>query len=902
MLDLATASSADSEEIRLTPAGVLQLFSSSPNHLGPLATLHRCFAENWCCGWFHMAADKLSLIGRNSLTFWQMIANEYLTQLCHIPEESEFSPLDPPDGESLNVWLLKAPPMIGGEYLNQKRLEILWHDLNLWVVDATRQYGGIHLFLQKRAPKWHHVGRVCFHLAENKNDPNRPFAFLATYSTGFSQNGRLKHLPLKRALEQYSGENNRAALIKLLTPVQQAAGRCAWVKDLVNTASLYQPLAWAANMAYKFLLTVPELESSGLSVRIPNWWKQRKRPQVAVTIGSKTQSFLGADAMLDFNVEVALGDQLLTPEELKAISSSSQGIVYIRGQWIEVDNEKLQQALHHWKNVQQHTKNGEVSFFEGMRLLAGAPSSLEEDERWTGERSWTSVTAGQQLAELLRALKDPSQLPTQKTLTSLNATLRPYQREGIRWLSLLSGLGLGACLADDMGLGKTLQALALLLIQQSKQRKNRYPSLLVAPASLLGNWRQEAQRFTPSIKLLFVHPSETSPQALKKIAKEPEAYLNDYDLVITTYSMVIRQNWIKEIPWDLLILDEAQAIKNPTTKQCKAIKTLKSRARIALTGTPIENRLSELWSLFDFLNPGLLGSFARFKEYIKTLQEGPEQFESLRKLVSPYILRRMKTDPKIISDLPEKIETPTYCQLTKLQAQHYKSIVDQLAKNLASVDPKNRRGIVLQSLMRLKQVCNHPAQLQGVGEYLSSQSGKFQRLEQICEELAARQEKVLIFSQFKEIIDPIANHLTDVFNCPGLVLHGDTPIRQRKQLVEKFQKEDGPPFFVLSLKAGGTGLTLTSASHVIHFDRWWNPAVENQATDRAYRIGQKKNVQVHKFITQGTVEEVIDKMIESKKGLADQILNNTDEVKITELSDEELLNLVSLDINRAQMF
>lgn len=891
-----TTSKARCYSLSLSPKGFI--YSSHVDDLPHyFLSLHKKFSKDWREGWFHLAADKIVCDQSPSLRFWQDIAKEYITGLCHLPEEVEFSPIEVPGTDRLTEWLFKRPPMTGGEYLSLIRLRELWEQLNLWIQESANLCGGIHLFLQEKAPKWQQVGKVCFHLAENKKDLERPFAFLATYSTGFAASGKLKHLPLKKALEQSCTEGNHRSLVKLLTPVQKAAEKCPWVQTLVETKELYQPLAWPVNKAYTLLKTVPELEESGLSVRIPNWWKHRSRPQVAVTIGSKKRPTLGVNAMLDFNVEVALENQNLSEEELSELASAKEGIAYIRGQWVEVDSEKLQQALDHWKKVQQQTKNGEISFIEGMRLLAGAPSDLQQEEE---EHSWVKVSAGEVLSKLLEKLRDPSLLPMEKALVNLNATLRPYQQAGVQWLSLLSGLGLGACLADDMGLGKTLQVLSLLLLHQ-KRRQGQGPSLLIMPASLLGNWKQEAKRFTPSLKLLFVHPSETDSQTLLALKAEPSDQLKDVDLVITTYSMVLRQAWLAKVHWDLLILDEAQAIKNGTAKQTLSTKALKSNARIALTGTPIENRLSDLWSLFDFLNPGLLGSSTRFKEYIKKLETTTGQFESLRKLVSPYILRRMKTDPKIISDLPEKIETPTYCQLTKKQAHYYQATVNDLKKSLETVESKNRRAIVLQTLMRLKQICNHPSQFNGEGDYLPEQSGKFARLQSICEELASRQEKVLIFTQFSEIIAPLAEHLSSIFGRDGLMLHGGTPIKQRKKLVEEFQSDNGPPFFVLSLKAGGTGLTLTAASHVIHFDRWWNPAVENQATDRAFRIGQKKNVQVHKFITQGTVEEEIDKIITSKKTLASEILNPSDEIKLTELSNSELLKLVALDIDKASI-
>ncbi|MBS3780488.1 MAG: DEAD/DEAH box helicase, partial [Desulfovermiculus sp.] len=444
----------------------------------------------------------------------------------------------------------------------------------------------------------------------------------------------------------------------------------------------------------------------------------------------------------------------------------------------------------------------------------------------------------------------------------------------------------------------TLQVLALLAWRNGQAGSS--PALLVIPASLLGNWRYETERFAPGLKLKTLHPSETSREEIQEIAEGLQSRLAEYDLVMTTYSMVHRLTWLKEMTWSLVILDEAQAIKNPSTRQTKAVKKLPAQARIALTGTPIENRLGDLWSLFDFLNPGLLGSTKVFQGFVKSMQSRDrDQFEPLRKLVGPYILRRLKTDPKVISDLPEKTETVRYCNLTKHQVKHYTHIVQYLNKSLQSIDNMARRGLVLQTLVRLKQVCNHPSQLTGDGEYKPENSGKFNRIEELCAELAERQEKVLVFTQFREIIPALEDHLSRIFGQPGLVLHGSTQVGKRRALVEQFQDEDGPPFFIASLKAGGTGLNLTAATHVIHFDRWWNPAVENQATDRTYRIGQRKNVLVHKFVTRGTIEERIDQLIEEKKELAEDVLSGSGEIRLTELADNEILDLVSLDVNRA---
>lgn len=857
------------------------------------------FADDWRGGLFDLAADKNIFESDPTFRFWQQFANQYLTQLSHIPEEEDFSTILPPNVGTLQGLAEQAPPMKGLEYLSQDSLEIIWSHLNDWVEQELQAFDNIHTFLSHRAPKWVQVGRVCFHLAENIKDPKRPFAFLSTYSVGYSAQGKLIHLPLKKALKQYAGDNNHKALIKLLSPVQKAAECYPWVEDLINSGDIYHPLAWTIEKAYQLLSSVDALEECGLAVRVPNWWKKRPRPQVSVTLDSHTNGSFGVASLLNFSVDVALGNESLTEQEVVELLLSNEKLVSIRGQWVEINKEKLQETLDHWKTVQIQAKSNGVSFIEGMRLLAGVPTSLQDKDQEERLHSWVKVTAGKSIAHILEQIRNPASIQSPITLPSVQATLRPYQKDGVNWLCLLSDLGLGACLADDMGLGKTLQILSLLAMRKETQQGDGSPSLLVVPASLLGNWKSEACKFTPSLNLFFLHPSEIERNKMEKLATDPLLHLKGVDLVVTTYSMLARLDWLAKVEWDLLVLDEAQAIKNAGTKQSRIVRTLSARAKIALTGTPIENSLSDLWSLFDFINPGLLGTFSRFKEFIKQIQGSTGRFDSLKKLVSPYILRRMKTDPKIISDLPEKVETSTYCCLSQEQVKLYVAVVNRLKHSLETVKAENRRGLVLQSLLQLKQICNHPAHFSGDGNYSPASSGKFLRLKEICEELAARQDKVLIFTQFKEIIDPISEYLGTIFGKSGLVLHGQIPVKQRKQIVEAFQSESHYPFFVLSLKAGGTGLNLTAASHVIHFDRWWNPAVENQATDRAFRIGQKKSVQVHKFITQGTVEEEIDKLITSKKRLSDEMLHSSDEVKITELSNEEILQLVSLDLEKA---
>jgi non-specific serine/threonine protein kinase len=455
----------------------------------------------------------------------------------------------------------------------------------------------------------------------------------------------------------------------------------------------------------------------------------------------------------------------------------------------------------------------------------------------------------------------------------------------VRWLHLLSRLGLGACLADDMGLGKTIQVLALLLTLERKR-----PSLLVAPASLLANWQAEAERFTPSLRCLIAHPSALAQDDLRVLDAER---LADVDLVITSYGTLMRLPHLQEVRWHLVVADEAQALKNPSAKQTKVVKALQADARIALTGTPVENRLSDLWSIFDFTHPGLLGSHKAFAGFTKNLPHyGP-----LRTLVKPYILRRMKSDKRIIGDLPDKTEMTAFCALAPTQAALYQRAVKELASALEKSEGIDRKGLVLAFLMRFKQICNHPSQWLGDGTWKPADSGKFARLAEIAETIAAKQEKVLVFTQFRETTAPLAAFLGNVFGREGLVLHGGTAVGKRRELVKRFQEDEAIPFFVLSLKAGGTGLNLTAAAHVIHFDRWWNPAVENQATDRAWRIGQHRNVLAHKFVCRGTIEERIDVLIRSKQQLVNDVLEGGAEINLTEMSDAELLDLVKLDIH-----
>jgi superfamily II DNA or RNA helicase len=883
--------------LSISPHGRL-FVETAPDKEAAAKRIIEAFADSSSRGILHLSTTELQASLPADFSFARDLGRAYLTQLCHTREiagQAEFPPVSPPTEGDLAAMVLSAPPMRGLEYLNADVLKEWWADLDILVRKEVQTSGhGVQEYLRERNPLWRAVGRVSFHLAENKRDPDYPFAFLASYASRLSAQGRAQHLPLGRALQEYAGSKNRAALLSLLQPIHRAAERISWVKEMVEAGDIYSPLAWTPTDAYRLLKDVPTLEESGLIVRVPDWWKASRppRPVVSVTVGNSTK--ISTDALLDFSVAVTFDGQPLDEKELRAILESSGGLVALKGKWVELDRDRLAEALKHWKNVERTAQHGGISFFEGMRMLSGA--NLQGDAASLvpeAAKEWVGISAGQHLEKVLQELRHPERVPD-ATPPGIRTDLRPYQQIGVHWLRFMTRLGLGPCLADDMGLGKTIQVLALLLHLKHDSAERENPSLLIVPASLIANWKAEISRFAPSLSMFIAHPSETNGEG-----KAVDA-CGDCDLVITTYTMLGRVDSLRQREWRLVILDEAQAIKNAGTRQARAVKELRSGCRIALTGTPVENRLSDLWSLFDFLNPGLLGGAKAFASFVKQMNaRESNSYGPLRKLVQPYILRRLKTDKRIISDLPEKTEVNAFCGLSKQQAALYQQSVKELAQQIDQVDGIQRRGVVLSYLMRLKQICNHPSQLTGDNIYAAEHSGKFQRLAEICQELAERQEKVLIFSQFREITAPLAEFLREVFGKPGLVLHGQTPVGKRRELVDAFQREDGPPFLVLSLRAGGTGLNLTAASYVIHFDRWWNPSVENQATDRAFRIGQKRNVFVHKFVCRGTVEDKIDELIGQKTDLSRQLLDGGAEALLTEMSNDQLLRFVSLDINKA---
>ncbi len=848
--------------------------------------LDRRFRENAGEALLFLGFSDQSIPITESLRFFRMLTSSFVGKLSRNPDIEllrEKTVVEVED-DDIKYFLQSSPFFTGVEHLNQNWIKTIWTKLNQVFGKKIKTYkGSVAEFFYSYNPNVHLVGRVFFHLVESKKE-EYPFAFLATYSTDVTKDGKSKHLPLKNALVEY-GKNSKK-LLELLVTVNKASERSAFISGIVESGEIFHPLGLLAHEAYTFLKEIPLYEEAGILCRMPNWWKNKSDSlKISVSIGNKTPSRLNFDALVDFNAELSLNGEKITINDVKKLISEAEGLAFIKGKWMEVNHERLKASLKAFEQAQKLMGKSDMSMIEAMRFQLNTQKLMKV----SGTACELEVTNGEWLTSVITRLTHPDTIEPIACGDDFHASLRTYQERGLNWLHLMKSLGLGACLADDMGLGKTVQVIALLNYLRSRKNEK---TLLVVPASLIGNWMSELIKFAPSLKYYVIHPSEN-----KKLSKEDNSILAEHDLFITTYAMLVKLEWLKDITWDALILDEAQAIKNPGTKQTRAVKQISALHKIAMTGTPIENRLADLWSLFDFLNKGLLGTAKEFTDFTRQLKENHDSYAKLKRVVSPFILRRLKTDKTVIADLPEKIEMKTYSSLTKKQAVLYNALVNDLKTRLeSSQNGIERKGLVLSALMKFKQICNHPDQYLGQNYYAEDESGKYARLREICETIYEKRERVLVFTQFKEITEQLKSFLESVFQHKGLVLHGGTDITKRKVIVEKFQGHEYVPFLVLSIKAGGVGLNLTSANHVIHFDRWWNPAVENQATDRAFRIGQKKNVIVHKFITKGTIEEKIDMMIEDKTKLTREIIPDTQESWITEMDNNQLMNLFRLTI------
>ncbi|HVZ93810.1 MAG TPA: DEAD/DEAH box helicase [Phycisphaerales bacterium] len=673
--------------------------------------------------------------------------------------------------------------------------------------------------------------------------------------------------------------------------------------------------------AYEFLREIkPILIEQGFGVIAPEWWETPSARlgarlrlfsdddasgDSASAPGAVAPAKLGLSALVGYEWKIAIGDTPLTLEEFERLASQRSPLVRVGGKWVEVRPEDIRAAV----EFIRANPGGQMRVGDALRIAFTA------DQERTGV-SVLGLDAEGWIGTVLGGADGTAKMPMLQPPDSFRGELRPYQLKGLSWLMFLDRLGFGPCLADDMGLGKTIQLLAMLLAERENARASGTPlagpTLLVVPMSIVGNWTREAGRFAPTLRVLVHHgPTRLTGDALTRGAIES-------DLIITTYALAHRdRDALGEIPWGRIVLDEAQNVKNAAAKQSQALRSLEAPRRVALTGTPLENRLSELWSIMDFCNPGLLGSAGDFRRGFAIPVErhhDRERAKQLRSLVRPFLLRRLKTDPSVISDLPDKVETKEFCRLTSEQASLYEQCVKTMLGEVDRAEGIRRRGIVLTTLVRLKQICNHPAQLADGALFKAPQttepvvesdeetdlpadiarSGKCIRLIEMLDEVIASGEKALVFTQFRRMGSILASMLRKSFDREILFLHGGTTQKQREQMIDLFQTQtDRHPVFVLSLKAGGVGLNLTAASHVFHFDRWWNPAVENQATDRAFRIGQTRAVSVHKFVVTGTLEERIDQMIESKIALAEDVIGSGEDW-LTELSTDQLRDVLAL--------
>ncbi len=850
--------------------------------------------------------------------------------LTHTPSTAKF---DQQIADSLLEQCLKftevkfATPIIA----SPQDLTQLQH-WQVWQQRIKRSQGNLPFYLcfQLEAPqKEEETWQLHFQVAP-KQDPSLKMALSAYWNMG---------AVTKRKLQEQFGKDFEQNLLLNL-------GYAARIYEQIwEGLETNRPVGLNLNLdqAFEFLKEAAwVLEDAGYKVIVPAWWTPmgRRRAKMRLKASGKTatssktkaKSYFGFDQLVTYEYELAIGEESISVQEWEKLVNAKAALVKFRGEWMELDRDKMQEMLTFW---QQHgQENPEMSLMDFMKLTASDPD-LEVDRDGA-------------LAEMMAKLQDKQQFEPIENPPLLNGTLREYQRRGVAWLQYLENLGLNGCLADDMGLGKTVQIIARLvnekaefdqdnqndqvpgdaqvqeLTKTTKGRKTKKasslesaspeltspesnesnlpnaifkPTLLIAPTSVVGNWRKEIEKFAPHLRAIVHHGSD-------RIQEAPifQTMCQNYDLIITSFTLIRKDEALfSKIQWHRIVIDEAQNIKNPKAAQTKAILKLEARHRLALTGTPVENRLLDLWSIFNFLNPGYLGKEAQFKKSFETpIQKNndPVQTGVLKKLVEPFILRRVKTDKSIIKDLPDKVEQKLYANLTKEQASLYEAVVKDVEEKLNDAEGIQRKGLILSTLMKLKQICNHPRQfLQDGSDFTPERSHKLSRLSEMVEEAISEGESLLIFTQFTEIGDALEKHFRQKYHYNTYYIHGGTNRDKRERMISEFQDpETGASIFILSLKAGGVGITLTKANHVFHFDRWWNPAVEDQATDRAFRIGQQKNVFVHKFVTIGSLEEKIDEMIEDKKKLAGAIVG-ADESWLSELDNDTFKKLIALNKN-----
>jgi SNF2 family DNA or RNA helicase len=814
----------------------------------------------------------------------------------------------------------KCNPLKGNIALTEYQQWLTWKSK----ITRSQNDSSFNLCFQLQSPPSENIEnwQIKF-LVANKQDPSSKLA-LADYWKMKLENGDINSVSNKKSKKSSSSPTYNSQLPNFIDQDFETN----LLLNLGYAARMY-PKLWqgletdkpiglqiSLDEAFDFLKeSAWVLEDANFKVIVPAWYtpagRRRAKVRLKASSGGKSASkndkkgYFGLDSLVEYEYELAIGDELVTRSEWEQLVDAKTPLVNFRGQWMELDRDKMQQMLEFWQT------HGDEK--PSMSMLEFLQRSAEAGEDWEIEHD-------DFLSEMITKLQDKSQLEPVCELPNLQGNLREYQKRGVSWLSYLEKLGLNGCLADDMGLGKSVQVIARLVQQKDEkssleigstkttenkkgkkadnlnQEKNSLlPTLLIAPTSVVGNWQKEIAKFAPHLKAMVHHGSDRITQLA-----DFQTACRQHDVVITSFTLARKdEKLLNSVEWQRLVLDEAQNIKNPKAAQTKAILKISAKHRLALTGTPVENRLLDLWSIFNFLNPGYLGKEAQFRKSFEIpIQKDNDRVKSgiLKKLVEPLILRRVKTDQSIINDLPDKVDQKLYTNLTKEQASLYEAVVKDVEKQLEEAEGIQRKGLILSTLMKLKQICNHPAQfLQDGSEFSAMRSHKLSRLVEMVEEAVSEGDSLLIFSQFTEVCESIEKHIKHALHYNTYYLHGGTTRQRREKMIEEFQNpETEPSIFILSLKAGGVGITLTKANHVFHFDRWWNPAVEEQASDRAFRIGQKKNVFVHKFVAIGTLEEKIDQMIEDKKKLAAAVVGS-DESWLTELDNEAFKQLIALN-------
>ena len=813
------------------------------------ASLHEAFRKDRYKALYDLAFSH----GSNdspSLAFLRSLSSLFIDGLLRIPglELLRDKAVADVADDDIQRLLDDAPYMIGSGYLS-----IHWARLQLerlsevYAREIASFAGSVDLYFSCKRRDLVVPSRVFFHLVEYP-EGRRPFAFMATYST-LDGNGDVRHYPLRYARTEYGSDKEKLA--SLIAVIQRLSKESRFIAALVGSGDIFYPLMLDADEAYSFLRDVPLYEAAGVICRTPSWWKGRG--ESLIRLGVRHEGYFSRSVLLALVPDMVYEDLRISEEEAHELLSEAEGLRLFRGRWIEVDHKRLRTLIADFERLRERKADPVTLVREEAAIEKGVIGTAVRFD----SRSW--------LTECALSVIGNRQVPR-----SFNGTLRRYQEDGYLWLTAMTRMGLGVCLADDMGLGKTVEMLAFLLRMKEEGMKR---ILLIVPLSLLANWEHEIRRFAPSLDYLILYGRNRSRA--------------DFPfLTVSTYQMAARNEAVADNEWDVIVLDEAQAIKNAGTAQAKRIKALRKRVGIAMTGTPIENDLMNLHSIFSFLNPGLLGPAESFRRLARG--DGGSHFSELRRAISPFILRRVKTDRSIIPDLPEKLENDVMVSLGKEQIVLYRNIVSGLEGAPSASSSFEEKGMLLRTLLRLKQVCNHPAQLLGDGDFSVERSGKFLVLRDLARTLADNRERVLVFTQFRTMIPPLDDLLYPVFGKRGLTISGETSERQRAERVELFQGGE-IPYMVLSLKAAGVGLNLTAASSVIHFDRWWNPAVENQATDRAFRIGQERNVSVYRFVTADTIEERISEMLSDKQELADGIIGDASSSILSKLSPDQII-------------